>query len=146
MNVGVTGCRLILCCAVLLGGAFSAVAGTPGPQEASAEGMAAIQRIIHESEYHLSWQDQTVLQDLDQAWHAPNRAHNLRFYFTEGGLRVVDRTAQDSPELLLLTLPTVAAPAADPVPIAVSDQAYFLSLPRHPWCPIQFRRFCASRG
>ncbi|RLE24739.1 MAG: hypothetical protein DRJ65_09355, partial [Acidobacteria bacterium] len=104
MNVVVTGCRLGFCFAALLAVAFPADAGSPAPQEASVEGMAAIQRMIRESEYHMTWQDQTVLQDLDQAWHAPNRAHNLRFYFTEDGLHVVDRMAQDSPELLRLSV------------------------------------------
>ncbi|RLE21451.1 MAG: hypothetical protein DRJ65_16010, partial [Acidobacteria bacterium] len=104
MKIVVTGCRLTLCFAALLAGSFPAVAGTPAPQGASVEGMAAIERIIRQSEYQMTWQDQTVLPDLKAAWHAPSRAHNLRFYFTEDGLRVVDRTAQDSPELLRLTV------------------------------------------
>ena len=35
---------------------------------------------------------------------APNRAHNLRTYFEPDGIRVVDRTAAGSPELLELKL------------------------------------------
>jgi len=66
--------------------------------------MQDIERVIRESEYHVTWQDQTVLPDLEAAWHAPNRAQNLRFYFTDDGLRVVDRTAEGSPELLRLAV------------------------------------------
>lgn len=64
--------------------------------------MDEIQDAIRESEYYVSWQDQTVLPDLDAAWHAANRAQNLRFYFTDDGLRVVDRTAEGRPELVRL--------------------------------------------
>ncbi len=70
----------------------------------SPEWIGEIERSIQESEYHVTWQDQTVLPDLKAAWQAPNRAQNLRFYFTEGGLRVVDRTAEGSPELLRLVV------------------------------------------
>jgi len=66
--------------------------------------MQDIERVIRESEYHVTWQDQTVLPDLEAAWHATNRAQNLRFYFTDDGLRVVDRTADGSPELLRLAV------------------------------------------
>ena len=61
-----------------------------------------IQRVIRESEYHVTWQDQTVLPDLEAAWHAANRSQNLRFYFTVDGLRVADRTANGNPELVRL--------------------------------------------
>jgi len=60
--------------------------------------MQDIERVIRESEYHVTWQDQTVLPDLEAAWQAPNRAQNLRFYFTEDGLRVVDRTYSEQPK------------------------------------------------
>src|SRR5262249_37077020 len=35
---------------------------------------------------------------------APNRAHNLRTYFEKTGIRVCDRTAHGSPELLRVSL------------------------------------------
>jgi len=35
--------------------------------------MQDIERVIRESEYHVTWQDQTVLPDLEAAWQAPNR-------------------------------------------------------------------------
>jgi hypothetical protein len=76
--------------------------------------MQDIDRIIRESEYHVTWQDQTVLPDLEAAWQAPNRAQNLRFYFTEDGLRVVDRTAESSPELLQVRV--VGIPPIDGAP------------------------------
>jgi hypothetical protein len=50
---------------------------------------------IQASEYQISWQDQTVLPGLDRVWHAPNRSHNLRTYFTDDGIRVVRRTESD---------------------------------------------------
>ncbi len=77
---------------------------TVAPSQEPAVPMQEIEQVIRESEYHVSWQDQTVLSDLDSAWQAPNRAQNLRFYFTDHGLRVVDRTAEGSPELLKLAV------------------------------------------
>ncbi len=59
-----------------------------------------------------SWQDQTVLPDLEAAWHATNRAQNLRFYFTGDGLRVVDRAAEGSPELMSLK---IVSPSLSPL-------------------------------
>jgi len=43
---------------------------------------------------------------------APNRAHNLRTYFDVQGIRVHDRTAADSPELLRLSLTGVGRSGA----------------------------------
>lgn len=77
--------------------------------------MNEIQQAIRDAEYHVGWQDQTVLPDLDAAWHATNRAQNLRFYFTEDGLRVVDRTAKDSSEILRLKLLSLTASVISPV-------------------------------
>ena len=70
---------------------------TVAPGQESAVPMQGIEQVIRESEYHVTWQDQSVLPDIDAAWHAPNRAQNLRFYFTDHGLRVLDRTAEGSP-------------------------------------------------
>lgn len=69
----------------------------PAPRPSLPDGVTAnwwnkVQQEIHDSEYFVTWQDQTVLSDLTSAWQAPNRAHNFRSYFTERGIRVVRRT------------------------------------------------------
>jgi len=51
----------------------------------------AVQDDIRQSEYHVTWQDQTHLADVEAAYQAPNRAHNFRTYFTSEGIRVVPR-------------------------------------------------------
>jgi hypothetical protein len=50
---------------------------------------------IADSEYHITWQGATYLDDVGAAWQAPNRAHGFRTYFTEVGIRVVPRTEED---------------------------------------------------
>lgn len=49
------------------------------------------------SEYYITWQEQTYLSDVSTAYQAPNRAHNLRTYFTPEGPIVIPRhwTGQD---------------------------------------------------
>ena len=61
------------------------------PGGASADWWAAVQDKIRRSEYLVTWQDQTNLRDLSAAYQAPNRAHNLRTYFTPKGIRVMPR-------------------------------------------------------
>ncbi len=60
-----------------------------------------------------------------QGLQAPNRAHNLRTYFDKTGIRVHDRTAEGSPELLQLTLAGVgrgeALAAVEPGAAPVTD-------------------------
>jgi len=67
----------------------------PGARPSSGE-LAAMQRQIAEREYWASHNDLGL--------QAPNRIHNLRTYFEPTGIRVVDRTAAGSPELLALRL------------------------------------------
>lgn len=57
-----------------------------------------VQQDIAASEYHVSWQERTGLPDVPMAYQAPNRAHNLRTYFTQQGVRVVPRIDPASPE------------------------------------------------
>jgi hypothetical protein len=52
---------------------------------------AEVQEEILRSEYHITWQEQAHLTDLAGAYHAPNRAHSLRTYFTPRGIRVIPR-------------------------------------------------------
>jgi K319L-like, PKD domain/FG-GAP repeat len=66
-----------------------AVSGIPN---AGSDWWGATQENIRQSEYQVSWQEQTYLTDLLAAYQAPNRAHNLRTYFTPEGIRVIPRT------------------------------------------------------
>ncbi|HEY5657225.1 MAG TPA: integrin alpha, partial [Myxococcota bacterium] len=66
------------------------------PSGAPVDWLAGVQQAIGAQEYRAS-ESSGRLQ-------APNRAHNLRTYFEPSGIRVVDRTAQGSPELLTLQL------------------------------------------
>jgi hypothetical protein len=63
------------------------------PPGVSANWWAAVQEDIRRSEYHITWQNHTYLSDLPAAYQAPNRAHNLRTYFTLTGIRVIPRTS-----------------------------------------------------
>ena len=77
--------------------------GAPGWRVTSGEGLnasglARAQKDIAQREYHAS--ENGALQ-------APNRAHNLRTYFAKTGIRVHDRVAGGTPELLRLSLARV---------------------------------------
>ncbi|MBN2005368.1 MAG: FG-GAP repeat protein [Anaerolineae bacterium] len=59
---------------------------------------SAAQEEIRQSEYQITWQDQTYLADVSAAYQAPNRAQNLRAYFTPEGVRVIPRVFEgDTP-------------------------------------------------
>ena len=45
-------------------------------------------------EYWITWQDQTQLDEIAAAWHAPNRAQGFRAYFTPDGFHMAPRTAE----------------------------------------------------
>ena len=62
--------------------------GIPG---AGTNWWAAAQEDIRQGEYKVTWQRSTYLEDLSDAYQAPNRAHNLRAYFTPQGVRVIPR-------------------------------------------------------
>ena len=64
------------------------------PAGATASWWATVESTIRDSEYHVTWQGRTALADLDGAWHAPNRAHGFRTYFTPEGIRVVPRRTE----------------------------------------------------
>jgi len=53
---------------------------------------AAAQKDIHDREYHVTFQKETYLPDVKEAYHAANRSQNLRAYFTPDGVRVMRRT------------------------------------------------------
>jgi hypothetical protein len=62
------------------------------PAGASAGWWAAAQENIRRSEYKITWQEETGLADLKSAYQAPNRAQELRTYFTPTRIRIVRRT------------------------------------------------------
>ncbi len=70
--------------------------GDRNSETADAAWLAEAQREIAAREYRAS--------ENGEGFQAPNRAHNLRTYFEPTGIRVHDRTASGSPELLQLTL------------------------------------------
>jgi hypothetical protein len=113
------GLRILSLCVVgsapLLGGATRAAAD---------DWLPALQRAVAAREYEAS-RNREGLQ-------APNRAHNLRTYFGAQGIRVVDRTAADSPELLSLRLARAGrGGAVRPVgPAAVTSEGARVELRR----------------
>jgi hypothetical protein len=66
--------------------------------------LSQVQQEIAAREYHLSWQDRPVQAGLPAAWHAPNRAHGFRSYFTPQGLHVVPRVEPEPSWELKLSL------------------------------------------
>ena len=91
--------RMVMWCALLMaaGGALAVPLNsdsiTPSlPCGVSGDWWSAVQRDIAASEYHVTWQEKTCLPDGHAGYQAPNRAHNLRTYFTPEGPRVVRRT------------------------------------------------------
>jgi len=72
--------------------------------EISTDWLQTVQENIRLSEYWATWQDQTHLEDVSAAFHAPNRAQNLRTYFTSDGIRILRRTDSASAWELGITL------------------------------------------
>lgn len=61
------------------------------PPDANPDWWSAAQESIRISEYNITWQEQTYLSEFSAAYQAPNRAQNLRAYFTSNGLRIIPR-------------------------------------------------------
>ena len=75
-----------------------AAAPTPDlPPGASGDWWSQIQADIRKSEYSATWQEKTLLPEGRPAYQAPNRARNLRTYFSGDGVRVVARTTDLPP-------------------------------------------------
>lgn len=53
--------------------------------------LTAVQNQIEQTEYQISWQPDVPVAGVDAAYHAPNRAHDLRAYFTADGIQVQPR-------------------------------------------------------
>ena len=74
---------------------------SPAPSDATptgalAEGVggdwwSSVQEEIRRSEYHITWQEETYLDDVPATYQAPNRDQNLRTYFTADGPVVIPR-------------------------------------------------------
>ena len=62
------------------------------PAGVASDWWGQVQKNIRAREYNLRWQERTLQPDLKAAWQAPNRAQNLRTYFTPEGVRVIPRT------------------------------------------------------
>jgi hypothetical protein len=74
----------------------AAMLEAPTLAEAAHEGVdadwwSAVQEHIRRSEYQVTWQEQTYLEDVAAAYQAPNRAENLRTYFAPEGPIVIPR-------------------------------------------------------
>ncbi len=74
------------------------------PPDVPADWWSTVQQNVRQSEYHVTWQDQTNLSDVPAAYQAPNRAHNLRTYFTPAGIRVIPRAGDSATWEWALTL------------------------------------------
>lgn len=82
--------------------------------------LSDIEEQIRHAEYQISWTDTTVLPNLASAYQAPNRAHNLRSYFTTDGIYLVPRD-EDSPSWQVkMQLLSVGEEAVIPAPFSVS--------------------------
>jgi len=60
------------------------------------EWWAEVQKNIQKQEYHVTYQKNTSLIDIPEAYHAPNRAQNLRTYFTPEKIEIVNRKNAES--------------------------------------------------
>ena len=56
---------------------------------------AQVQEGIRKGEYNISWQDKSVIDGDPGGLHATNRANNMRAYFREDGVQIVERETTD---------------------------------------------------
>jgi hypothetical protein len=61
------------------------------PPGVSSAWWADVQNNIRRAEYHVTWQEKTYLPDLPASYQAPNRANNLRTYFTPKKTVIIPR-------------------------------------------------------
>lgn len=74
-------------------GTVKAIVNHQQPPDVSSDWWSAVQEKIRKSEYNVTWQEKTYLPDATASWQAPNRAHNLRTYFTKAGFQVIPRSS-----------------------------------------------------
>ncbi len=84
------------------------------PPGASADWWTIVQEQIRQSEYDVTWQDSTYLPDVPAAYQAPNRAQDLRTYFTPDGPVVIPRTLTEGHLSWQLGLRVSAVSEANP--------------------------------
>jgi hypothetical protein len=63
----------------------------PAAEKIPADWLAAVETTLRRAEYSITWQDQPCLPDLRASYQAPNRAQNLRIYFSTAGPVVIPR-------------------------------------------------------
>lgn len=81
------------------GSLFSGVASIIGGDEKAPDWWSAVQDGLLKSEYYITWQEQTYLADIPASYQAPNRAQNLRTYFTSQGPVIIPRTWSEDQDL-----------------------------------------------
>ena len=62
-----------------------AIKNISGEEESGANWLESVQKDLRQREYNLTWQEQTSLPGVKAAYQAPNRANNLRTFFTPQG-------------------------------------------------------------
>ncbi len=65
---------------------------TTEPPVVPPDWLARVTTNLQLAEYQVTWADRTALADVAAAYQAPNRAHDLRTYFTADGVRITPRT------------------------------------------------------
>ena len=63
-------------------GSAGGSSSTALPTGTSHDWWSQAQRQIAVAEYELTWQERPLVRGLAPSWHAPNRAHGFRTYFT----------------------------------------------------------------
>ncbi len=64
------------------------------PAGTSSDWLSQVAKNLQAREYHITWKEKTSVADLQAAYQAPNRAHNIRTYFTSDGIRLIPRVSQ----------------------------------------------------
>ena len=108
-----------------LGWAPAPITPSSGPQEMDiASWETATLDGINQLEYQVTWQENPVIPGAAPAYHAPNRAQDLRTYFYPDGLRVVQRTEVEPTWLWQYQLAAVGRPGSMEqvaVPVIIPD-------------------------
>ena len=74
------------------------------PSGVSGDWWGRVQENLRKSEYQISLGPASYRPERGEVYQAPNRAHDLRLYFDERGVEVLDRSGEGAPTLLRLEL------------------------------------------
>ncbi len=78
---------------------FAVVKESPGPAQdestTQTDGISQILQQLQAEEYFVTWAEHTYLPELSASYQAPNRAQNLRTYFTAGGAVIIPRHLEE---------------------------------------------------